>query len=80
MSLTAGTRVCYEDEDPANPEFVGTVVEPTTEELVHVKTYSDPVGPEHGDVLVAWDGDASWDRSWNAQRDLQVLTTSRDAS
>lgn len=68
-----GTRVTYDDENPLTTDVRGTIAEPTADELAHVKTYSDPVGPEHGDVLVHWDGDEDWDRSWNYPDHLQAL-------
>lgn len=73
MTIPVGSRVTYDDEDPACPITIGVVTEPTDEELTHVKTYSDPHGPDHGDVLVKWDGHA-WDGSWERPEDLQVLS------
>lgn len=69
--LPVGTRVTYDDE-PTPPEMIGRIAEPTPEELAHVKTYSDPHGPEHGDVLVDWGAD-SLDRSWERPTDLRRL-------
>lgn len=69
-----GTPVAYDDEDPADlgDDARGVIVEPTPAELEHAKTCSDPVGPDAGDVLVEWGGQA-WDRSWVRPDDLQIL-------
>jgi hypothetical protein len=69
--LPVGARVTYDDE-PDPPQVAGVIALPTAAELAHVKTYPDPVGPEHGDVLVDW-GDFRADRSWERPMDLRVI-------
>lgn len=69
--LPVGTWVTYDDEPLDHPAVCGIIVAPTAEELEHAKTYSDPVGPGHGDVLVQWDDEH--DRSWERPADLQRL-------
>lgn len=71
-----GTRVTYDDEPLDSPEVRGTIVLSTDEEQEYAKTYSDPVGPEHGDVLVQWDDD-ELDRYWERPSDLQKLDEPR---
>jgi hypothetical protein len=68
MTIRVGTWVTYDDEDPARPEIVGQVVEPTGQEI---REY--PFGPEHGDVLVEWDDDIL-SRSWVEVWDLQIIS------
>lgn len=74
ISFPVGTPVTYDDQDPTDipPDLRGVIAEPTATELDHVKMYSDPVGPDAGDVLVQW-GAEQWDRSWERPDDLQVL-------
>lgn len=73
--LPIGTRVTYDDEPRDNPACIGTVRKPTADELAHAKlTYEDEgIGPAYGDVIVQWDGDEAWDRSWEKPRDLRVV-------
>jgi hypothetical protein len=69
-----GTRVRWDDEDPANPERVGTVMEPTEEELAYVATWSPTARRSvQGHVIVRWDGDEEWDRAWCDPDDLQEV-------
>lgn len=68
--FSVGTRVTYDDEDPANPEITGVIVEPTAEEIAYAATYSDPVGPDAGDVLVDWDDEPKPSRAWTRPGDL----------
>lgn len=77
--LPLGARVAHhtffetDDEVAAWPELVGTVVDPTAEELEYVKTYPTRHGPDAGDVLVQWDDD-EWDRSWEDPDGLLEVT------
>ena len=62
--MKIGDRVTYGDEylggDPA--EMVGTIVEPTEDELRIARTSGDAYGANHGDVMVEWgDGDRFWE-------------------
>jgi hypothetical protein len=72
MTIKVGTWVTYDDEDPAHPEIVGEVVEPTDEEIDYGATYEYPRGPEHGHVVVKWDDDIL-SRSWEEVEDLQII-------
>jgi hypothetical protein len=68
--VNVGSFVTYDDEDIETTSFIGEVVEPTQEELNQVAdrnatTVDGPIGPENGDIMVAWnDGYGGSDRSW----------------
>lgn len=68
--MKIGDRVTYDDE-PEGTDMLGTVSEPTTEEIAHAKTYEYPVGPEQGDVVVQWD--EGGERTWEDPSDLVVI-------
>jgi hypothetical protein len=72
--LPVGTFVTYDDEpEPLCADAAGVIVEPSPDELAHVKTYPDTHGPEAGEVLVEWDGDRELG-SWEDPRDLRVIS------
>lgn len=56
--MKIGDRVTY-DESVASPDPVGRVVQPTAEELEEAKEY-ETIGPNHGDIRVAWDDGARY--------------------
>lgn len=64
-----GTRVAVDDEH-------GVIVAPTTDELAYAATEYDGMGPQHGHVLVQFDGDEDWDRGWYAADEVRVLPAS----
>ncbi len=65
-SFTVGTRVMVYD-------LPGVVVEPTADELAYAATDYEDVGPQHGHILVRFDGDEDWDRGWYAPDEIQVV-------
>lgn len=65
-AIPPGSRVAVDDE-------LGTVVEPTANEITYAKAEYDGSdwSPQH--VLVRFDGDEDWDRGWYAPDEVRVL-------
>lgn len=64
--IPVGARVAVDDLN-------GVVVQPTADELAYAATDYEEVGPQHGHVLVRFDGDEDWDRAWYASDEIQVV-------
>lgn len=61
-----GARVAADDEP-------GVIVEPSADELAYAATNYDDLGPQHGHLLVRFDGDEDWDRGWYHPDELRRL-------
>lgn len=70
--MIPGTRVVLGDDDP--DKFIGTVVEPTAEELAYVNTWSLAEQEAiRGWVIVHGDLNEPWDRGWYDPSGLLVV-------
>lgn len=68
MNINIGDRVRYNDEP--GDDLEGTVVAPTEEEVGYCHKTADGLGPDFGDVMVAWD---DGERYWEAPDTLAVI-------
>jgi hypothetical protein len=67
--VKAGDRVTWKDPDPDDP--IGTVRDPTAEELVYVATWARSARSAiKGHVIVVFDGDDPEDGGWTDPDDL----------
>ena len=71
--MELGTVVTYDDEDPNNTIFVGTVVTPTDRELKD-SIYLEDTGPAFGDVMVEWRHEGEvYKRAWESPNYLIAI-------
>jgi len=68
--MKVGNTVQYADEGTKKDALSGVVVEPTEEELAACTKSGDAIGPEWGDVMIAWNDGC---RYWEHPGDLVVI-------